>query len=128
MSAFASFPIYLAKYKDAESFLQTYHQELLRLRDFPDTEGAALDFPVEDRDVACQTDTFPPGLLALLGNLRIMLATSRYPIPQIICHPDSFYLLLAAAFNFSICCRWPEPCPPILSTRSATVISRCSSG
>src|SRR6266853_1314145 len=35
---------------------------------------------------------------------------------------------LAAAFNCSICRRCPVPCPPILSTRSATVISRCSSG
>ena len=33
-------------------------------------------------------------------------------------------LLLAAAFNLSICCRCAAPCPPILSTRSATVTSR----
>jgi len=67
--------------EDAVSFLQTYGGELLRLRDFPGTEGAVLDFPVDDRDVACQTDTFPSELLMLLGNLRIMLAISRYPIP-----------------------------------------------
>ncbi len=57
--------------KDAISFLQTYHGELLRLK----------DFPVEDRDAAVQCDSFPPELLVLLGNLRIMLAISRYPIP-----------------------------------------------
>lgn len=67
--------------RDAVSFLQTYHGELLRLKDFPGNEGAALDFPVEDRDVAVQCDSFPPELLVLLGNLRIMLAISRYPTP-----------------------------------------------
>jgi hypothetical protein len=67
--------------EDAVSFLETYGEELLRLRGFPGNEGTVLDFPVEDRDVAVQTDTFPPELLVLLGNLSIMLAISRYPIP-----------------------------------------------
>src|SRR5208283_3561277 len=38
--------------------------------------------------------------------------------------PDRNYWTLIAAFNFSICCKCVLPCPPILSTRSATVISR----
>lgn len=38
------------------------------------------------------------------------------------------YSLRAAAFSFSICCKWPVPCPAILCTRSATVTSRCVSG
>jgi hypothetical protein len=38
------------------------------------------------------------------------------------------YFLPAAAFSFSISCRCVAPCSPILSTRSATVISRCISG
>jgi hypothetical protein len=37
-------------------------------------------------------------------------------------------LPLADAFNSSICCRCAAPWAPILSTRSATVISRCISG
>ena len=65
--------------EDAVSFLKTYREELLRLHDFPGTDGAVLDFPVEDRDVMVQTDTFPPKLLALMGELKITLAISRYP-------------------------------------------------
>jgi hypothetical protein len=64
---------------DAISFLQAHHDELLRLRDFPCKEGTSLDFPVEDRDVACQMDTFPSELLALMGGLKITLVISRYP-------------------------------------------------
>jgi hypothetical protein len=64
---------------DAISFLRAHHKELLRLRNFPCSEGTTLDFPVEDREVACQRDTFPSELLALMGGLKITLAISRYP-------------------------------------------------
>jgi hypothetical protein len=64
--------------KDAVSFLHNNHVQLLRLRNFPGIEGAVMDFPVEDRDVACQTDVFPFELLASMGDLRMALAISRY--------------------------------------------------
>jgi hypothetical protein len=60
-------------------FLWAHHKELSRLRDFPGNEGAMLDFPVEDRDVAVQTDMFPPELLAMMADLKIALTISRYP-------------------------------------------------
>ncbi len=68
--------------KDAESFLRTHNEELLRLRDFSGIESSALDFPVESRDVAVQTDTFPPSLLGLMGQLKITLAISHYPTSE----------------------------------------------
>jgi hypothetical protein len=65
--------------EDAVRFLKQNARELTRLRDFQGVEWIALDFPVRDRDVAVQRDTFPPELMSLLGSLRISLAISRYP-------------------------------------------------
>jgi hypothetical protein len=84
MREFSDLP---SQIKDAVSFLQTHHEELSRLRDFPGNEGATMDFPVQDRDVMVQCDAFPPELLLLLGDLRIELAISRYP--QTISHPEA---------------------------------------
>jgi len=67
--------------KDAIQFLAENAQELTRLRDYAGLEGLEVDFPVEDRDVAAQTDAFPAELMSLLGKLRIGLAVSRYPPP-----------------------------------------------
>lgn len=68
--------------EDAIAFLSNNDKELRRLRGFPGVEGLLLDFPVEDRDVAAQCDTFPAQLLLILGNLNIDLAISRYPAPE----------------------------------------------
>lgn len=59
-------------------FCRNNHQELQRLRDFPGLEEVELDFPVEVRDVAVQSDAFPAQMLSLLGGLRIGLVVSRY--------------------------------------------------
>jgi hypothetical protein len=64
---------------DAVEFLKENVQELLRLRNSPGVQSMHLDFPVEDRDVFCQSDAFPPELLSLLGELGIGLVISRYP-------------------------------------------------
>ena len=68
--------------EDAVRFLKQNAKELERLRDFQGVERIALDFPVQDRDVAVQRDTFPPELMSLMGTLRISLAISRYPPPS----------------------------------------------
>jgi hypothetical protein len=65
--------------EDAVSFLWENDQELRRLRDFPGLERMDLDFPIEDRDIVYQRDTFPHQLLSLLGSLRIGLIISRQP-------------------------------------------------
>jgi len=64
---------------DAIRFVSNNDQELQRLRDFPGLEEMELDFPVEERDVAVQSDAFPAQMLSLLGSLRIGLVVSRYP-------------------------------------------------
>src|SRR5260370_9405452 len=64
---------------DAIRFLSNNDQELQRLRDFPGLEEMELDFPIEERDVAVQSDAFPAQMLSLLGGLRISLVVSRYP-------------------------------------------------
>src|SRR5258708_9591501 len=67
---------------DAIRFLSNHHQELERLRDFPGLEAMELDFPVEKRHVAVQSDAFPAQMLSLLGALRIGLIVSRYSVPD----------------------------------------------
>ena len=64
---------------DAVSFLSDNNEELRRLRDFPGLERMDIDFPIEERHVVFQSDTFPPYLLSLLGDLHIGLVISRYP-------------------------------------------------
>jgi len=64
---------------DAIRFLSDNDQELQRLRDFLGLEEMELDFPIEGRDVAVQSDAFPAQVLSLLGGLRIGLIVSRYP-------------------------------------------------
>jgi hypothetical protein len=64
---------------DSIGFLRTHSEELLRLKVFPGCESIEIDFPLEDRDVAVQTDILPPDLLSLLGSLGMTLAISRYP-------------------------------------------------
>jgi len=65
--------------EDAVRFLSNNSDELKRLRNFPGVERLELDFPVEDRDVAVQSDLFPARLLLLMGDLRIGLTVSHYP-------------------------------------------------
>jgi len=67
--------------RDARSFLQDNRSEILRLKEFPGVESIQLDFPIEDRDVALQSDVFKHELIALLGDLGIDLVVSRYPAP-----------------------------------------------
>ena len=73
--------------EDAIQFLSENSQELRRLRDFSGVEEIQLDFPIEDRDVVFQRDTFPNKLLVLMGDLGVGLAVSRYPAPD--SGPDS---------------------------------------
>jgi hypothetical protein len=68
--------------EDAIQFLTNNNEELRRLREFAGVERMELDFPVEDRDVVFQRDSFPPLLLSLLGGRRVGLVVSRYPAPD----------------------------------------------
>jgi hypothetical protein len=66
--------------REAVEFLQRHEAELRRLRAFPGADLVALDFGIQWRDVAAQSDTFPAALLRLAGNLDIGLTVSHYPV------------------------------------------------
>lgn len=65
--------------EDAIRFLVENRQELQRLRSFAGLDTLTMDFPIEERDAAFQSDAFPARLLLLLSGLDIGLAVSRYP-------------------------------------------------
>jgi hypothetical protein len=62
----------------AMSFLDEYEEELRRLGRFPGVEGVSLDFGIRWREVAAQTDSFPPDLLWRAGALDIALEVTHY--------------------------------------------------
>ncbi|HEY6466033.1 MAG TPA: hypothetical protein VIY69_08585 [Candidatus Acidoferrales bacterium] len=66
---------------DAVRFLEESHTELSRLRVFRGIDVISLDFGIEERDVAAQSERFPPKLLSLLGDLGIWLEFTLYPGP-----------------------------------------------
>ena len=71
-----------------------------------------------------ETPALPPAISSRGFECKPGFATG---MPAIVTEGED-YSLRAAAFSFSICCKWPVPCPAILCTRSATVTSRCVSG
>jgi hypothetical protein len=64
---------------DAIHFLEQNQAELARLVGFPGVENLSLDFGIEERDVAAQSERFPPNLLRIVGNLGIWLEFTLYP-------------------------------------------------
>ena len=64
---------------DAIQFLAEHANELARLGNYPGVQRIDLDFPIVDRDVAFQSDSFPAALLSQMGELQIGLVISRYP-------------------------------------------------
>ena len=64
---------------DAIHFLEQNQAELTRLGAFPGVENLSLDFGIEERDVAAQSERFPPNLLRIVGNLGIWLELTLYP-------------------------------------------------
>ncbi len=64
---------------DAIHFLEKNQAELTRLVGFPGVENLSLDFGIEERDVAAQSERFPPNLLRIVGNLGIWLEFTLYP-------------------------------------------------
>ncbi len=65
--------------RDAIAFLDEFEDELRRLGRFTGVDEVSLDFGIAWRDVAAQTDTFPPELLWRVGALDIALGVSHYP-------------------------------------------------
>jgi hypothetical protein len=68
---------------DAMEFMDTHEDELRRLGSFPGVVNVALEFAVSWRNVAVQTDSFPPELLWRAGALDISLDVSHYHMPKL---------------------------------------------
>lgn len=75
----ADFPMLQAQIADAAEFLERNRVELLHLMAFPGIDRVSLDFGIEEREVAAQSERFPPKLLSLLGELGIWLEFTLYP-------------------------------------------------
>lgn len=67
---------------DAIIFLEQNRLELARLAEFAGVERVSLDFGIEERDVAAQSERFPPELLRPLGELGIWLEFTLYPYQE----------------------------------------------
>jgi hypothetical protein len=74
----ASFANLAQQIVDAIAFLHSYEQELKHLMGQPEAIGV-LDFAVEWRDVAVQSDAFPVQLVRAAGALGLSLEFSHYP-------------------------------------------------
>ncbi len=64
---------------DAVQFVEQNQDELSRLVRFPGVENVSVDFGIEERNVAAQSERFPPNLLRMLGSLGIFLEFNLYP-------------------------------------------------
>lgn len=75
----ADFSNLLRQIADAVQFVEQNQAELARLVGFPGVENVSVDFGIEERDVAAQSERFPPNLLRMLGSLGIWLEFTLYP-------------------------------------------------
>jgi hypothetical protein len=64
---------------EAIYFLQKNESELARLIAFPGVERVSLDFGIAEREVAAQSESFPPELLRIAGNLGVWIEFTMYP-------------------------------------------------
>ena len=68
--------------EEAIAFLDEHEDELRRLGRFEGVEEIEIDFAVEWRDLATQSDWFPPELLWRAGALDIALRVTHYLTPE----------------------------------------------
>jgi hypothetical protein len=61
------------------AFLLAESDEIHRLRTFPGLEDLILDFGIERRDVAVQSDHLPADLIRAAGALGLGIDLSQYP-------------------------------------------------
>jgi len=67
--------------EDAIKFLQSHKAAVKHMMSGSDANGV-LDFAIEWRDVAVQSDNFPAALVREVGNLGLELELSHYPASE----------------------------------------------
>jgi len=60
-------------------YLNENGNKIKAIQSLAGSEGAYLDFAIEQRDVAVQCDSFPPELIKLAGALKLGIEISQYP-------------------------------------------------
>ena len=76
----ADFTLFPVQAAETIAFLRANEVELRRLRTFAGVETATLDFGIERRDVAVQSDRLRAALLRLAGALDLDIEISQYPL------------------------------------------------
>ena len=69
-----------AQLRDAAAFLTDHAAEIRRLAAFPGVAGVSLDFAVAWRDLAAQSESFPPEVVRLAGACGVGLELSHYSV------------------------------------------------
>lgn len=67
---------------DAIVFLESQKLALAALRDDPGVEQVELDFGIARRGVAVQSDSLPPRLICLAGELGLGLCLTQYTLDE----------------------------------------------
>jgi hypothetical protein len=75
----ANFSQLQVQIEDAIRFIERNQNELARLAASPGIEKLSLDFGIEERSMAAQTERFSPNLLRAVGALGIWLEFTLYP-------------------------------------------------
>jgi len=65
--------------KDAVEFLREHKHIMSSVASYSGVEGAYLDFGIEWRNVSVQSDSFPPSLIVLAGQIGLGIEISQYP-------------------------------------------------
>jgi hypothetical protein len=65
--------------EEAIKYLTENKEKIKAIQSLTGLENLSLDFGIEQRDVAVQSDYFPPELIKLSGELNLGIEISQYP-------------------------------------------------
>jgi len=75
----AEFEEFDIQIKDAIEYLKENKNQIKSILSLPGLDGSSLDFGIVWRDVAVQSDYFPPELIKIAGELGLGIELSQYP-------------------------------------------------
>jgi hypothetical protein len=75
----AEFENFELQVKESINYLAENVDKIKSILSFPDIDFAVLDFGIVWRDVAIQSDYFPPDLVKIAGELGLGIELSQYP-------------------------------------------------
>jgi hypothetical protein len=78
----ADFEDFETMQSDAVTFLKTYQDSLIKLRNVHGITHASIDFGISMRNVVSQSDTFCAELIQCIALFRLDLNLSQYPVAR----------------------------------------------